>query len=260
MYLMYVDESGDTGRSQGSSTYFMLTGIVIHETQWKAALTQLINFRKALKKDYGLRLRDEIHAADLITRPGADLAKRINKATRLLILRRFVDEIDKLPGVSIINVVVTKSGKRASYDPFDMAWKALIQRLENTIANQNFPVAHAGTEFGMIFPDDTSRKKLRLLLRKMGAYNPIPNAAASFGSGYRDLPLTYVIEDPHYKDSEHSYFIQAADCVAYLLYQKHAPNKYMRTKGGANYFNRLKGSLCTVAASLKGDPQGIVRL
>jgi hypothetical protein len=43
MYLMYVDESGDTGLLGSPIRYFVLTGMVIHELRWHQALEQLVN-------------------------------------------------------------------------------------------------------------------------------------------------------------------------------------------------------------------------
>jgi hypothetical protein len=52
-----------------------------------------------------------------------------------------------------------------------------------------------------------------LLLRQMRRFNPIPNQMAMYGAGHRDIPLLAIIEDPNFRDSEHSYFIQAVDCI-----------------------------------------------
>jgi hypothetical protein len=75
---------------------------------------------------------------------------------------------------------------------------------------------------------------------------------------YRNLPLATIVEDPNFRDSRHSLFVQAADLSACLLYQHLVPCAYMRKKGGQNYFNRLDPILCKVAS--KPDPLGIVRL
>jgi hypothetical protein len=72
----------------------------------------------------------------------------------------------------------------------------------------------------------------------MRRYNPIPNQAR-FGAGYRDLRLTYVIEDPIHRDSRMTYFIQAVDTIAFLIYQGKNPGSYMRKKGARPYFKRL---------------------
>jgi hypothetical protein len=70
MYLMFADESGDTGLIGSPTKYFALSAIVVHELEWKNTLTQLVEFRRELRRDYGLKLRHEIHSRQLITKPG----------------------------------------------------------------------------------------------------------------------------------------------------------------------------------------------
>jgi hypothetical protein len=259
MYLMYVDESGDSGLLSSPSNYFVLTGLVVHELRWKQYLDQLIDFRKRMKRLYGLRLRDELHAAHLISRPGPLIS--IKKYDRLAIIRHFADELAAMSDLSIINVVVKKGTCPVGYSVFEMAWKALIQRFENTMSHRNFAGPANPDERGMLFPDHTDDKKLTRLLREMRRYNPITHDAGysgMFGPGYRNLFLARISEDPNFRDSTHSYFIQAADLAAFLLYQHLAPSNYMKRKGGNNYFSRLVPIL-TKAAS-RTDPQGIVYL
>lgn len=253
---MYVDESGDSGNNTISSRYFALSGLVVHETTWRPCLAQLIAFRKQMRVQFGLKLREEIHAFNMISRPGPLM--RIARNDRLTILRNFMDLIDTLPQVNIVNVLVDKQNKGAGYDPFTSGWQALIQRFENTVTHGNFPGPGHGYDFGIILPDDTNRKKLTGLVRQMRHYNPVPNIRAEYGGGYRNLQLQVIIEDPHYKDSLHSYFCQAVDTVAYMLNQKHIPNKYIRKKTGHGHFDRLRNVLCRHASS--SDQQGIVRL
>ena len=255
MYLMYVDESGDVGMVNSPTRYFVLTGLVVHELRWQNYLEQLIAFRRRMRVSFGLRLRDEIHASAFMNRPGELV--RIPKNERLTILRMFADELAQMTDLNVINVVVDKQNRTQTYDVFGMAWKVLIQRFENTLSRHNFSGPTNPDERGMIFPDHTDDKKLTDLLRKMRRYNPVPNQS-SFGIGYRNLQVGSIIEDPNYRDSAQSYFIQAADTIAYLLYQNIAPNAYIRKKSGHNYFDRLKPILCLAASSK--DPRGIVRL
>jgi hypothetical protein len=51
-----------------------------------------------------------------------------------------------------------------------------------------------------------------------------------FGPGYRNLTLARIVEDPNFRESDHSYFVQAVDLVAFLLYQSLEPCNYMRRK------------------------------
>ena len=255
MYLLYVDDSGDCGLANSPSRYYALSGLVIHERHWRACLDKLIAFRQRMRQSYSLRLREEIHAAHLITRPGS--LRRIPRQNRLAILRAFAKEVGATPHFRVINVLVDKQGKSLSYHVFTSAWNAMIQRFENTLAAGNFPGAGGPNECGLLLSDHTDDKSLTLLLREMRRYNPIPNQA-QHGVGYRNLSLTRIVEDPNFRDSEHSYFIQAADTCAYLLYQHIEPNAFMRRKAGQNYFHLLDDILCTVCSPR--DPEGIVRL
>ncbi|HQE92325.1 MAG TPA: DUF3800 domain-containing protein [Anaerolineae bacterium] len=253
MYTMYADESGDCGMVNSPTRFFVLSGLVIHELRWQDYLDRLINFRKQMQQTFGLRMREEIHGSVMINRPGPLV--RIKRNDRLTILRAFADELSTMPYLNVINIVVDKQEKPVNYDVFDMAWRVLIQRFENTIAHHNFRGPMNSDEKGMIFPDNTDNKKLSQLLRKMRRYNPVNNQPA-YGSGYRNLRINTVLEDPNFRDSATSYFIQGVDLIAFLLYQKLDPSSYMRKKAGHNYFDRLDPILCKVASSC--DPQGVL--
>lgn len=252
---MYVDESGDIGLSGSPTRYFVLTGLVVHELRWQNYLDQLIAFRQRLRLTFGFRLREELHAAALLTRPGELV--RIQKNDRLTIIRAYANELATMTDANLINVVVDKQRKPLDYPVFETAWTALLQRFENTLSRRNFAGPANADERGIVLPDHTDDKKLSDLLRKMRRYNPIPNQAA-YGPGYRNLRMASIIEDPMFRDSAHSYFIQTADLAAFLLYQHLDPNTYMRKKGARNYFHRLDPILCRVASPR--DPHGIVRL
>ena len=253
MYLMYVDESGDDGLAGSPSKIFVLSGLVIHELMWKECLEQIIDFRKRMLSKYDLFMRDEIHASAFINHPG-DLV-RIKRNDRLSILRLFANELASIPYLNIINVIVHKEGKPLSYDIFENGWQVLIQRFENTIFYKNFTGPANSIEKGIIIPDNTNKKKLTHLIRKMRRYNPIPNLN---NSGYRNLVLRNTIEDPFLRDSADSYFIQASDLIAFLLYQYKYPNSFMRKKAGDKYFERLEPILCKKASKM--NPLGIVEI
>src|SRR5690349_10763011 len=121
---MYVDESGDPGLAGSPTTHFCLSGIVIHESQWRTFATQMLTFRRTLKAAHGLPVRSEIHAGQYLRHaPVPGMLPHI----RLAILRNTLDEIAQQNYVSITNVVVNKLGKPAGYDVFEMAWKVLFQ-------------------------------------------------------------------------------------------------------------------------------------
>ncbi len=84
---------------------------------------------------------------------------------------------------------------------------------------KNFRGPANADERGMVFSDVTDGGKLRQIMRQMRRYNPVPSQP-QFGFGYRNLLIQNIIEDPSFRQSDHSYFIQAADVGAYFLKQK----------------------------------------
>lgn len=248
MYLMYVDESGDPGNNTLQTDYFCLSGIVVHESEWRSFIGRLVEFRRTIREAYSFPLRSEIHSAVLLRRNDFG----IEKHQRLAILRNNLDELAKLNSISITNVVVDKRNKPENFDIFGTAWRTLFQRFENTLAHGNFPGGYKRS-FGIIFTDATSGKKLQSLMRKMSVYNPIPNR---WGGDFRNMPITRIIEDPSERDSVSSLPIQVCDVVAYFLLQKMTPNSYIRRKGATKYFDRLSPVLNTHASI--SNPQGVV--
>jgi hypothetical protein len=251
MYLMYVDESGDAGLVGSPTTHFALSGLVIHESDWRTFIGQMKAFRATIKGAYGLPMRAEIHASEYIRRPPVPGMARFK---RLAILRHLLDELAKMPFISVTNVIVAKSGKAPPYDVFEIAWRTLFQRFENTMGYGNFPGRHRA-DYGIVLTDATNGTKLTRIMRRMNVYNPVPNLR---GPGIRNLPVVKVIEDPHPKNSADSYFVQACDVCAYFLAQHAKPNGYIRRMGAANYLNRLRPVLNQWAS--RTDPLGIVRL
>lgn len=251
MYLMYVDESGDSGLQNSPTRYFALSGLTVHESRWRDLLAHLVAFRRTMKAVHGLPVRTEIHASEYVRSPPIP---GMQKHVRLAIMRQFLDELAKLNYISFTHVVVDKHGKPAHYDVFEHAWQALFQRFDNTIGYGNFPGGHKSDK-GMIISDNTDGKRLTRLVRKMAVHNPIPSMQ---GGLPRNIPMLRVIEDPHSKDSVDSYFIQACDVAAYFLQQKYAPCSYVHRKGAHNYFNRLQPVLNRRASYANGF--GIVLL
>lgn len=253
MYIAYVDESGDTGLLNSPSKYFILSALVIHELRWKSAFDSVINFRRNLRTRYGFKVREEIHAAQMIR--GNGILANIHKSQRLQILKEVVTFQAGCPDFDIVNIVVDKVGKPPTYDVFDNAWSTLIQRIHNTIQNRNFKNSVNQTDKGIIVADDTDAAKLRKLQRRMMVFNYVPNTG---GVGSRPIPTNCIIKDPIHRNSADSYFIQLADVNAYFLTQKLSPNAYVKRKGAKNYFDKLNPNLCKVAS--RRNAQGIVML
>lgn len=210
-------------------------------------------FRQRMRYAFGLQIREEIHSARFLTNPGALV--RIPKHDRVAILRHFADELANMPGLSVINVIVDKGDKPVTYDVFEHAWRALVQRFESTLVRNTFPNAMAKGECGMIFADGHTSTKLISMYAELRAYSNAPDPTAR---SHGNDDMRRIIEDPCFRDSAHSLLTQAADLIAFLLYQQEQPNRYMQKSGGGRYFSRLAPILFRCASPQ--DAQGIVRL
>jgi hypothetical protein len=248
--MMYVDESGDTGLANSPSSIYILSGVILHELRWRLYLDQVIAFRRRMKSLYGLRMREEIHTREFVSKPGALM--RIPLPQRIAILRAFTSELVGMSDLSIVNVLIDKRTKPIAFDVFDWAWRLLLQRFENGITNRNLngPINANADERGIVLPDNTDKAKVTSLLRRIRRFNPLP--------GKGNAPIQFLVEDPCFRDSLASYFIQAADLVSYTLCQKILPNARAKRHGLHNLFDRLNPVLY-IAAS-KSDAQGIVRM
>ncbi len=255
MYIAYVDESGDIGRKEGSSVYFALSALIVHETRWQTVQDSIVQLRRSLREKYGLKLREEIHAQELAQRTKSK--PHIAPAIRLRLLRDVLDFEASQVDLSVINVVINKQGKADTYDVFEMAWTTMIQRLNNTAHRKNFPVSGNQMDKVLLVVDQTDEPKLRKLSRKMRVFNPIPHTN-NRGSGSRMLPTTEIVKDPIHRSSKHSYFVQLADVNAYFLKQWLQPNNHVRSKGARNFFLRLDPILCKKAS--RTQAQGVVIL
>ncbi|MBD3286990.1 DUF3800 domain-containing protein [candidate division WOR-3 bacterium] len=91
MYLMYVDESGDCGLSNSPTRYFILTGLIVHETFWQKCFDEIIDYRHKLRVSFNFRIRKELHTTELIT----DFRKwkHLSSSDRVTIISDFADTL-----------------------------------------------------------------------------------------------------------------------------------------------------------------------
>lgn len=253
---MYIDESGDVGTNNSPTRYFVLSAIILHESAWQNVLDDLITFRRSLKSRYGLLMKEEIHASVFIN-GGANLKSNVSKNDKLDILKKCLKWLDSRTDISVVTVRCDKD-KNTTKDIFEFAWRVLIQRIDNTLAYNNFPNG-IGHDKGILLADNTNGGKLTKLLRTMRRYNPIPNSR-SFGTGSRYIPLRAVVEDPIMRDSANSYLHQMVDVVAYFARQYYEPNKYLRKKGARTFYVNFLTNVANPHVTNYSSPNKIVEI
>ncbi len=251
MYLLYVDESGDPG-PKGEGSCFVLSGLIVHETQWSECFRLLKELRVTLRSEFSIRRNQELHANKTIAGRGALWGRRWTVRERIRLFQLIMEAISQMPSLRNVNVCVNKTasqftGKRG-YSVMETAWKFLLQRFQNYMARQK----SSTHECGIVLHDSGHEVEVRRLMRRVRTYNPIPSR---FGSGSRNLPMTNLIEDPVPRDSFHAQFIQLCDYVAYSVLRQEEPAK--KYPGLEKVFEILQP--VWLAEGAKGDPQGIVR-
>lgn len=248
MYIMYVDESGDPGSANGSSEYFILSGLILNYKVWHEKLELLKRMRKYFKERYGLGLYTEIHAKELLRIKNEKSYRKISKANRLKLLHEYATFIPIMfKDCWIINVCLYKKDFSSGIDFTTLAFNRLITRY-NTFLSKTV------NDEGIIIADESNEVVLRTLLRKMKIYNPVPS---HYANEPYNAKITFVIEDILYKKSFTSYFIQTVDVIAYLLKHRESPKGSSKKYRLDILFDLLKPILLKEASF--NDPDGIVR-
>ena len=247
MHILYVDESGDPGLHQFGSPYFILSGLIVAQDDWNKYLNRLKTFRQSIKNRFGLLIREEIHAAELIRINKLKAYQQIRKVDRIQILKDYCQHIPIIfDNAKIINVCLDKSKYKFPEQIQQLAWKRLIQEYDNFLKGDV-------NDKGIIISDDTDGHKIIRQLRKMRVYNP----TSSDSGNINNIPVSNIIEDLLQRNSNQSYFIQTVDIIAHLLYRREAPKGSLKKYGIERLFESLQPIL--LQRAFNDDPLGIVR-
>ena len=168
----------------------------------------------------------------------------VTKYRRCQIFREALGQVAALPGVRLANAVSTA-------DDDERVFEYLANRINRTM--------RAWTSHAMLICDEGKEAVYTRLLRKMGVFNPIPSMLGTWpeGTTTRNIPVELILEDPLFKDSQRSYFIQLADFCAYALLRKERPLPSKMRYDLHTAFNLLDPILLWEATQY--DPQGIIR-
>jgi len=274
--IFYVDESYDSEK-------FCLSAMGIRHQDWKDCFREVRQYRQILKKDYGIYIRKEIHAHKFVAGRGNISDKTLSKWERSRVFLNILNMISSLPRVILINICIDVKGRK---DPQLDAWDRLLNRIERTMRSfeqeellkrkklvtsisgekDNIDVITSRLEAfrprAIIIADEGREAELTKIFRKMNIYNPIPSQMGMWvdtGLSTKNIPVERIIEDPVFKKSQQSFFIQLVDCIAFsLLKRETAPTKNINKYGIDKMFEKALSGICFRKAHPK-DPLGIVR-
>jgi Protein of unknown function (DUF3800) len=236
VHLVYMDDSGD----ESTRAY---AAVAVAEVDWKETLAQIKDYRRELKKNYGIFITKEWHATDFVAGRGRISTKDVAKGMRCRIFRETLGMIAQLPGIRLFNAISPKSQE-----------SLLFERLMNRI---NINMGKSGSNAVIIHDDG---KDYTRLVRKLGAFNPISSMYGGWrGNPYKNITLDHILEDIFFRDSAKSYFIQLVDFCAYALFRSEFPIASKAKYGLEKSFEELH-KIC-IPKCFSKDPKklGIVR-
>lgn len=208
MHFAYYDESGDDGYPAHSSNLFVLTALYLHFTGWPDALERLLDLRRQLKAQYSLPVKVEFHTSSFLKKKRPFTGYTLSNDQRLQIITDFCGAIAALRA-RVVNVCIVKDRiTSAGYDVLDTAFKYSIQRVHNDLHATN-----PDHKF-LIITDEGRHVVMARTARRIRRYNIVPS---QYGAP-RDIRIATLLEDPLPKESQRSFFVQAADVIAFVVY------------------------------------------
>jgi hypothetical protein len=238
MHLIYIEDSADEHLA-------IFSALAIPVEQWRVSFGLLRDFRKNLKSAYGIYIYKELHAWKFVSGRGQIAPTIVTKAQRAAIFRQALQLIADLPGAQMLNACFPKG-------QVNRAFERLLNRIERSLV--------AWDSHGILLCDQGKEADYTRLVRRMNIYNPIQSRFGSWrttGSSWRNIPLEKIVEDPVFKRSDKSYFIQLVDFAAYSLLRRERPTPNIQRLGLHNAFEILRPILLTAAT--RYDPEGILR-
>jgi len=238
MHLIYIEDSADEHLA-------VFTALAIPVEQWRTCFGMVRDFRRNLKQAHGIYIYKELHAWKFVSGRGQIAPSIISKGQRAAIFREGLQLMTTLPGAQMLNACFPKG-------QMDRAFERLLNRIERSLV--------AWDSHGMLLCDQGKEGDYTRLVRRMNIYNPIRSRFGSWGatgSSWRNIPLERIVEDPVFKRSDKSYFIQLVDFAAYSLLRRERPTPNIQNLGLHNAFEILHPILLTAAT--RYDPEGILR-
>lgn len=243
MLIAYIDDSGDPGSDPGSSSMtFVLGCVLIDSKSWNPALDDLIKLRKNLNQKFSLPIRAEVKADYLLRSKGDIKNLDYSSSIRKLIYRAHLKQMQQSGLFEAFSVIIHKSGHSTSEQIFETAWQTMFQRLQRTSqAKGNLPV--------LIMHDEGHSNEIRALARKSRRWM---TAGAAYGTSTFNVNFAQLVEDPIPKHSKDSYFIQAADLVAYAAFRRVVPPPAKRAEVvDSQMWENLGSAILTAVTSVQ---------
>lgn len=239
MWFAYVDESKE------NNSFFVYSALIVESDAWNDTFAAVKALRKQLRQSHGIFIDKELHAWKFAAGKGQISDRVLDKEKRAAIfsdILKFVAQSGKFRLISSVHT--------CEFYAFDR----LINRLNRT--------AQAKKTNVLLFCDEGQEIVFTKRIRKMRVYNQIPSNRGVWsesGLAVKNIPIQNVIEDPIFKKSHMSYFIQLVDFCAYALLRKERPITSRSVLGYNTMYASLKPCIETAVAPRCPEGLGIIR-
>jgi hypothetical protein len=239
MWFAYIDESKDPGK------FCVYTALITNGERWSAVFDKVKDFRRQLKDEHGIFISHELHAWKFAGGRGRVAERVVGKAERAEVFRKVLRFVAECKSFAVVSSCNTNQ---------QYAFERLLNRLNRT--------ANARDENLLLFFDQGEEVGITKSIRRMKVHNPIPSrwgGWADTGKAFKSIPLSNVIEDPIFKDSKTSYFIQLADFCAYALLRMERPLESRSAYGYDTMYEELRPVSRRFTNSRDPRGMGIIR-
>jgi hypothetical protein len=250
MYFCYVDESGDCGAYDATkpdktgSKFFILAGIIVAANKWKISLETMKAFRKKIAREGSLPYHIEFHCAEMIDPHKVKEFTQISVPARWKLMEEYAETLGDNTAFNLITVVIDKA--KSTLKPEEYLTAAVTKLYQ---AYDEFLKANETN--GILFFDRANEKHINTHVRKL-------LGTGASGEKIPDIRIGWVLEDPIFRVSSDSMFIQSADLVAYTLKEKEFPQASRQKHQAHKIFNRKLTPI--VFKSIIADDDGIIRV
>ena len=187
MHLIYIDDSGDEELS-------IFSALTIRADKWNSCLEEIKNFRRDIQTSDGIFVYTEFHAWKFVSGRGKIADGVVPKGRRCQIFKQTLQMVAMLPEARLFNVVFPT---KASGD----AYEALLGGINRALQVWD---SHA-----ILICDEGKNAIYTKIVRRMQTL--------------KNGTIDRILEDPFFKQSDQSYFIQLSDFCAYALLRRERP-------------------------------------
>jgi hypothetical protein len=209
--------------------------------KWNEAFSAIKGFRRHLREAHGIYINKELHASKFAAGKGRIANRPLDARERVAVFGKVMRFVTNCRFFRIVS--------SANTNEF-VAFERLINLLNRTADKRGHYV--------LLFCDAGQEATFTKRIRKMRVHNPIWSNRGVWedtGQETRNIPISQMIEDPIFKDSKSSYFIQLVDFCAYALLRSERPIESRTALG----YDRMYDILQPVTAPINNrkDPRGL---